>query len=71
MEKGFVKADTPTVRRTVIYISKYTLLIEWLYSDNFKEELKKNWIDSVLPVFTEEEKAKEFCWEWNYTLASR
>ncbi len=53
-----------------VYIWQAKLEFDWPWMNILKEEMEKNWIDCLLPVFIDEEKAKEFCWE-QYLLMAR
>ncbi len=54
----------------LVYLWKYPLKMEWMHELNeLKKEMKRHWIDCLLPVFTDIEKAKEFCWKEYITMA--
>lgn len=55
----------------IVYVWKQSIEINNHYLfHRVSDEMKDLWIEWLLPVFHDEEKAKKFCWEDNYLLLS-
>ena len=53
----------------VVYVWQQYIQIQWLFvEDDLKKEIKKNWIEWLLPVFANVEDAKNFCWNKYITM---
>ena len=46
-----------------IYIWQQYLEFSWPHAQMLTNQMKENSITWLCPVFTDEEKAKEFCWD--------
>lgn len=54
----------------LVYIWRYPVKAEWMFEkEALENEMKRHWIDSLLPVFTDIKKAKAFCWKDYITMA--
>lgn len=51
-----------------VYIGQEPVQIIWLLNWGIKAEMEKNWITWFIPMFEDEEKAKEFCWNKYLTM---
>lgn len=55
----------------IIYIGNLPIKIEWALLNILSEEMERNWITWLMPLFEDRQKAIDFCGKDWYLLLSR